>query len=98
MVSADSVFCRPAAGGALIPCQEVEESIEPSVAGCQRPGDLVADGDSLHDVAATELPSPQKQEQCPGYVEGQETERKQQCDGYNGFNGFPSPPDIVRVL
>lgn len=95
MVSAHFVFCRPAAGAALVPCQEVEESVEPGVARRQRPSYLVADGDSLHGAAAAELPAPQQQEECPRHVEGQKAESKEQRDGHDGFDGLPSPPDVV---
>lgn len=95
---ANSAFRHAAAGGALVPCQKVEERIQPGVAGRKRTGHFVADGDGLHDVTAAQLTSPHEQKERPSDVERQKAERKQQRDGDDGFDGFASPSNVVRVL
>lgn len=69
-VSMDGAFGWPAAGATFIAREEVEQSIEPCVAGGQRSGDLVADGDGLHGFAAAKLSPPQEQEERASHMEG----------------------------
>lgn len=77
--------------------KEVKEGVQPCVERGQRPSDLVAHGDHGHGVAGDSLGDLQQEEDGSRNMKREETQSKEEGNGDDGPDRFPSAIGIRGV-